>query len=86
MRPIYDEDGNLIGYEDAKDVTSEDDSWFWQSIGIDPKTISYTETSPTNEEIEKTLGISSSPLDFPPKTALIKSKGDDEIPKDFSIS
>ena len=64
MVPIYDEDGNLIGYEDAGDVTSEDDSWFWQSIGIDPKTISYTETSPTNEEIEKTLGISSSPLDF----------------------
>ena len=64
MVPIYDEDGNLIGYEDAGDVTSEDDSWFWQSIGIDPTTISYTETSPTNEEIEKTLGISSSPLDF----------------------
>ena len=52
MVPIYDEDGNLIGYEDAGDVTSEDDSWFWNSIGIDPTTISYTETSPTNEEIE----------------------------------
>ena len=29
MNPIYDEDGNIIGYEDAGDVTSEDDSWFW---------------------------------------------------------
>jgi len=37
---------------------------FWDMIGIDPSTISYKETSPTNEEIEKTLGISSSPLDF----------------------
>ena len=37
---------------------------FWDLIGIDPSTISYKETSPTNEEIEKTLGISSSPLDF----------------------
>ena len=64
MNPIYDEDGNIIGYEDAGDVTSEDDSWFWNSIGIDPTTITYKETSPTNEEIEKSLGISSSPLDF----------------------
>ena len=64
MVPIYDADGNLIGYEDAGGVTSEDDSWFWQSIGLDPRTISYTETSPTNQEIEKSLGISSSPLDF----------------------
>jgi hypothetical protein len=64
MNPIYDADGNLIGYEDAGDVTSEDNSWFWNSIGIDPTTISYKETSPTNQEIEKSLGISSSPLDF----------------------
>ena len=64
MNPIYDADGNLIGYEDAGDVTSEDNSWFWNSIGLDPTTISYKETSPTNQEIEKSLGISSSPLDF----------------------
>lgn len=64
MNPIYDEDGNIIGYEDAGDVTSEDDSWFWTSIGIDPTTITYKETSPTNEEIEKSLGLSSSPVDF----------------------
>ena len=37
---------------------------FWDLIGIDPSTISYKETSPTNAEIEKTLGITSSPLDF----------------------
>lgn len=37
---------------------------FWDLIGIDPSTISYKETSPTNEEIERTLGISSSPLNF----------------------
>lgn len=37
---------------------------FWDMIGIDPSTISYKETSPTNEEIEKTLGIKSSPLEF----------------------
>ena len=36
---------------------------FWDLIGIDPTTITYTETSPTNAEIEKTLGITSSPLD-----------------------
>lgn len=65
MVPIYDEDGNIIGYEDAGVNTNPtNDDWFWKSIGIDPTTITYKETSPTNQEIEKSLGISSSPLDF----------------------
>lgn len=65
MVPIYDYEGNIIGYEDAgTDTSSNNDDWFWKSIGVDPTTISYKETSPTNEEIEKSLGISSSPLDF----------------------
>lgn len=44
--------------------TATSDPSFWESIGIDPTTISYTETSPTNEEIERTLGLTSSPWDF----------------------
>lgn len=37
---------------------------FWESLGIDPTTITYKELSPTNQEIEKSLGINSSPWDF----------------------
>lgn len=44
--------------------TATSDPSFWESIGIDPTTISYTETSPTNEEIERSLGLTSSPWDF----------------------
>ena len=44
--------------------TSFETTPFWDLIGIDPTTITYKELSPTNQEIEKSLGINSSPWDF----------------------
>lgn len=57
----YDPDDNPDYYYDAKDYY---DPMFYKAIGIDPTTITYNETSPTNEEIERSFTTSSSPFEF----------------------
>lgn len=57
----YDPDDNPDLYYDAQDYY---DPMFYKAIGIDPTTITYTDYSPTNEEIEKSFTPSSSPFEF----------------------
>lgn len=50
---------NMAPQGDSTTVTAADDEDFWRLIGIDPSTIPAGGTSPTNAEIEESIGLGS---------------------------
>jgi len=50
---------NMAPQGDSSTVSATSDDDFWKLIGIDPSSISKDGESPTNEEIEKSIGLGS---------------------------